>query len=104
MKIKRGDTVLVTAGKSKGQTGPVIRVNRETERVSIDGVNMYKKFLHTQATRQSKSAATQVDLPRSIAISNVALVCPNCKKATRVGYKVDGDTKTRVCKKCDAAI
>lgn len=104
MKIKRGDTVLVTTGKAKGKTGPVIRVDRDTNRVTVDGVNMYKKFVHTQATRQSRSAAQLVERPRSIAFSNVALVCPNCKKATRVGYKVDGDTKSRVCKKCNTAI
>lgn len=103
-KIKKGDTVLVTTGKAKGKTGPVIRVIGESERVLIDGVNMYKKFVRTQATRQSRSAAQQVELPRSIAISNVAVVCPSCKKAGRVGYKIDGDTKVRVCKKCNAAI
>lgn len=103
-KIKKGDTVLVTTGKAKGKQGPVLRVVAETGRVLIDGVNMYKKFLHTQATRQSKSAAQQVELPRSIAISNLALVCPSCKKAGRVGYRMDGETKVRFCKKCNAAI
>ena len=103
-KIKKGDTVLVTTGKSKGKQGPVIRVISETGRVLIDGVNLYKKFVKSQATRQARSASQQVELPRSIAISNLAVVCPSCKKAGRVGYRIDGETKVRFCKKCDATI
>lgn len=104
MKIKRGDNVLVTAGKEKGKTGKVIRVVRETGRVMIDGVNMYKKFVKSQATRKSGPTSQQIELPRAMDVSNVMLVCPSCKKATRAGYVVDGDTKNRVCKKCNATI
>lgn len=103
-KIKKGDTVLVTAGKSKGKTGVVARVITETGRAAIEGVNLYKKFVRTQATRRTQSAAQQVELPRPIDITNLMVVCPSCKKATRVGYKVDGDTKSRVCRKCNATL
>lgn len=103
-KIKKGDNVLVTTGKAKGKQGPVIRVVGETQRVFIDGVNMYKKFVRSQATRSAASTSQQVELPRSIAISNLALVCPSCKKASRVGYRIEGETKVRFCKKCDAKI
>ncbi len=101
MKIKKGDNVLVTAGKAKGKMGPVLRVMRDTDRVTIDGVNLFKKFVKS---RTPGTAAQQIEIPRSINISNVALVCPSCKKATRIGYKIDGDTKSRFCKKCNATI
>jgi large subunit ribosomal protein L24 len=104
MKIKKGDNVLVTTGKEKGKSGAVIKVLRDANRVLIDGVNMYKKFVRSQATDRSKPTSQQVELPRSIALSNIAIVCGNCKKATRVGYQIDGDTKSRVCKKCGAKI
>jgi len=100
-KIKRGDTVLVTAGKEKGKTGKVVRVIRETGRVMLEGINLYKKFVKTPGGR---GPAQQVELPRAMDASNVALICPSCKKATRVGYAVEGDTKRRVCKKCDATV
>ncbi len=103
-RIKKGDTVLVTAGRAKGQTGTVARVIAETGRVQIDGVNLYKKFVRSQATRQAKPTMQQVEIPRPIDVSNVALVCPSCKKAGRVGYRMDGDNKVRFCKKCDAAL
>jgi large subunit ribosomal protein L24 len=98
-KIKKGDNVLVTTGKEKGKTGTVLRVIAETGRVVIDGVNMYKKFVRSQGTRQSRPTSTQVELPRSIHISNVAIVDPSTKKPTRVGYRIDGDTKVRVARK-----
>lgn len=101
MKIKKGDTVFVTSGKAKGKTGPVLRVIKDTDRVMIDGINLYKKFVKS---RTPGTPTQQIELPRSINISNVALVCPSCKKPTRIGYKVDGDTKSRVCKKCNAII
>lgn len=103
-KIKKGDTVLVITGKEKGKTGPVLRVLGETGRIMVDGINMYKKFVRSKATQRSKPESTLVERPRSLAMSNVALVCTACKKATRVGYKIEGDTKSRICKKCNATI
>ncbi len=100
IKIKKGDTVVVTSGREKGKTGPVARVIKETGRVMIDGVNLYKKFVRNQGTRRSGASTQQVELPRAMDISNVMIVCPSCKKPTRIGYAIEGDTKTRTCKKC----
>ncbi len=100
IKIKKGDTVLVTAGREKGKTGPVAKVIKETGRVMIDGVNLYKKFVRNQGTRRSGASTQQVELPRAMDISNVQIICPACKKPTRIGYAIEGDNKSRVCKKC----
>lgn len=104
IKIKRGDTVVVTAGKEKGKTGAVVRVIADANRVTVDGVNTYKKFVRAPRTRRDGGATQQVDRLRAMDVSNVALVCPACKKPTRVGYVVDADTKSRVCRKCGATI
>jgi large subunit ribosomal protein L24 len=104
IKIKKGDTVTVTAGREKGKTGTVARVVKETGRVMVDGVNLYKKFVRNQGTRRSGPSMQQVELPRAMDVSNVMIVCPSCKKPTRIGFVVEGETKTRVCKKCKATI
>jgi large subunit ribosomal protein L24 len=104
IKIKKGDTVTVTAGREKGKSGTVSRVIKETGRVMIDGVNLYKKFVRNQGTRRTGASMQQVELPRAMDVSNVMIVCPSCKKPTRIGFAIDGDTKTRICKKCKATI
>lgn len=102
MKIKKGDTVLVTRGKDKGKKGKVLSVNREKQRVVVEGVNIQKK--HTRPTQRTPQGGV-ITQEGSIAVSNVMLVCPSCGEPTRVGYLVKGkDLKVRVCKKCDSEI
>jgi large subunit ribosomal protein L24 len=97
MKIRKGDRVRVIAGKDLGKEGTVIRAIPERDRVIVDGeINVAKR--HTRAT----SATTQggiIDKEMPIHISNVAIVCGKCGP-TRIGYKIDGDSKQRVCRKC----
>lgn len=81
MKIKKGDKIIVIAGKSKGATGTVVRVLPKKEQVVIDGVNMVKK--HRKATRQSGKGQI-IDKVMPIHISNVAIVDPKENKPTRV--------------------
>ncbi|SEO73530.1 50S ribosomal protein L24 [Denitrobacterium detoxificans] len=101
MNIKKNDKVKVLAGKDKGAEGTVIRSLPAKQRVVVEKVNMVTKAMHpTQANPQG--GLTHVEAP--IHVSNVALVCPKCNKATRVSVKrVDGK-KIRVCKKCGADI
>lgn len=102
MKIKKGDTVLVTRGKDKGKKGKVLSVNREKQRVVVEGVNIQKK--HTRPTQRTPQGGV-ITQEGSIAVSNVMLVCPSCGEPTRVGYLAkDKDLKVRVCKKCDSEI
>ncbi|TXD54319.1 MULTISPECIES: 50S ribosomal protein L24 [unclassified Polaribacter] len=93
-KIKAGDTVKVIAGTSKNSEGKVLQIIKEKDRVLVEGVNLVSK--HTKPSAQSPQGGI-VKKEASIHISNVMLVEDGI--AVRVGYKVDGDTKTRISKK-----
>ena len=97
LKIKKGDRVYVLTGKDRGKTGEVMRAIPSTGKVIVDGVNVAKK--HQRATNATMQGGI-IDKDMPIPVANVAIVCPTCGKHTRVGYKVDGATKVRVCKKC----
>ena len=98
MKIKKGDTVKVIAGKDKGAEGKVIQVLREEQRVIVEGVNRIKK--HTKVVNQGGrdgSTGGIVTQEAPIHVSNVQLVDPETKRPARVGYKINEDgTKVRV--------
>jgi large subunit ribosomal protein L24 len=89
MKIKKGDTVQVLTGKDKGQTGKVIAVNRETGRVTVEGVNRVTR--HTKAGQSSRGSRTGglVVQESPIHVSNVAVVDPSDKKPTRIKTRVE---------------
>ncbi|MFQ6173135.1 50S ribosomal protein L24 [Oryzobacter sp. R7] len=89
MKIKKGDTVHVLSGKDKGQTGKVIAVNRETGRVTVEGVNRVTR--HTKAGQSSRGSRTGglVVQEAPIHVSNVAVVDPSDKKPTRIKTRVE---------------
>jgi len=93
MKIKKGDSVIVIAGKDKGKTGTVEQTFPKTERVLVDGVNVKTKH---QKNKRTRATGQIVEKSTPVHVSNVALT--EGKKAVRVGYKVetDGDTKTKV--------
>ena len=98
LKIKKGDRVRVLTGKDRGKDGNVTRVLPAAGKVIVDGVNVAKK--HQRATKATMQGGI-IDKDMPLPVANVALLCPACGKATRVGYKIDGDgTKVRVCKKC----
>ena len=101
LKIKKGDKVVVIAGRDKGQGGEVLKVLREVNRVVVQGVNMVTK--HSKPTQTSTGGLEKKELP--IHISNVALADPKGGKATRVGYKFlkDGE-KVRFARKSGEVI
>ncbi len=98
MNIKKGDKVKVLSGKDKGKEGVVLRALPQKERVVVEKVNIIKKAM--RPTQQNpQGGISTVEAP--IHVSNVMLVCPECKQATRVNHKRDEDgKKIRVCKKC----
>jgi large subunit ribosomal protein L24 len=100
-KIRRGDEVIVISGRNKGQQGKV-RLNLVREdRVVIEGVNIIVKHIKRGRARQ----AGRVEMEGPLHVSNVMLICPACKKPTRVGVRDDASGKNeRFCKKCDAAV
>jgi large subunit ribosomal protein L24 len=96
MKIKKGDQVVVLAGRDKGSKGEVLNVNPEERRVVVQGVNVVTK--HKKPTQVSPGGIQKKELP--IHVSNVALVDPKMGVATRVGYKTLKDgKKVRVARK-----
>ena len=99
MKIKKGDTVKVIAGADKGTEGKVIAVNHKNNTVLVEGVNMITK--HTKPSAQNQQGGI-VHQEGYIDASNVMLL--HNGKATRVGFKMDGDKKVRVAKKTGKVI
>jgi large subunit ribosomal protein L24 len=99
--VKKNDTVKVIAGKDKGKTGKIIKVFPKLQRVLVEGVNLYKKHIKPKTQNEKVQVIT---VSRSLHVSNVMLVCPACGKSTRVGFLIEGDKKSRVCKKCKSRI
>lgn len=101
MKIKKGDTVQIIAGKDKGRKGKVLKALPKENLLVVEGMNMRKK--HVRA-RKAGEKGQVFSMPFPFHVSNVLLVCAQCGKAVRVGYKKEGNEKRRACKKCGAII
>lgn len=99
--IKKGDNVVVIAGKDKNKTGNIISANPTDNTVVVAGVNMISKH---QKPRKAGEKGGIVKREGKIDASNVQIICPVCNKATRVAHKLDGDNKLRVCKKCGESL
>ena len=95
-KIRKDDQVEIIAGKDKGKRGNVIRVVRDKDRVIVAGCNIVKKAMKKR-NQQDRGGIAEVEAP--LHISNVAIVCKKCGP-TKIGYKIDGDKKIHVCRKC----
>lgn len=100
MKIKKGDKVKVLLGKDRGKEGTVQFILRKERKVFVEGVNIYKR--HVRKMGDTKGGI--IDIPKPLDISNVGIICPNCKKVTRVGFKVVDSSKVRICRKCKKEI
>lgn len=101
MKIKSNDKVKVLSGKDAGKTGKVIQVFPKEEKVVVEGVNIMKKSLKSGKKGEKGQL---VELAGPLHVSKVALICPKCNLETRVGYKLEGEDKKRVCRKCKEII
>ncbi len=95
-KIRKDDMVEIIAGKDKGKRGNVIRIIRDKDRVIVSGANLVKKAMKKRS-QQDRGGIVEVEAP--LHISNVMIVCKKCGP-TRIGYKLDGDKKIRVWRKC----
>jgi len=99
MKLRKGDIVLITSGKDSGQEGKIALVLPKESKIIVEGVNKYKKHIKPRGEGQTGSIQ---DRERPINIANVAFMCPKCKQATRLGYKVTREgKKVRICRKCE---
>lgn len=100
-KIKKGDQVLITSGKDRARKGKVIEVFPKQRRVVIEGINLRKKHMRP---KKSGEKGQIVEIPAPLNVSDVKLICSKCGKPTRVGYKMEGKKKYRICKKCGQEI
>lgn len=98
-RIRSEDTVQVLTGKDRGKRGQVRRVLVDRDRVVVQGINVVKKHLKARAMG---TQAGIIEIEAAIHVSNVAVVCPGCDKAARIGFRVRPDgVKVRYCKRCD---
>jgi len=97
MKIKKGDIVLIISGKDRNKKGKVLRSFPKEGKVVVEGVSLIKKH---QKPKKGGEKGQIVQIPSRINVSNVEIICPNCKKITRIGFKTIDGKKYRSCKKC----
>lgn len=103
--VKKGDNVMVIAGKDKGKSGIITKVDVDNGRVLVEGLNIATNYVKP---RNAQEKGGIVKKEAAIDASNVMIICPECGKATKAGHRienVDGkDVKIRFCKKCNASL
>ena len=110
MKLRKGDTVQMLAGKDRGKQGRILEARPRDGKVVVENLNVVTKHQKPRPIRDAnRMGGTQIapggiiDRPMAVSVSNVMLVCPTCKLPTRVGYEyreIKGETvKVRVCKR-----
>jgi large subunit ribosomal protein L24 len=100
LKFKVGDKVKILTGKDKGRDGEIERILPKKGSALVPGINIYKK--HVKGVPGQKGGIYEI--PRPLAFAKIALICPKCKKPTRIGFKLVDNKKTRVCRKCKREI
>ncbi len=96
--VKTGDTVMVISGDDKGKKGKVMAVSPKEGKVIVEGVNMVSK--HVKPRRMGEAGGI-LKAEGAMYASKVQIICPRCKKPTRIGHKLNEDgTKSRTCAKC----
>lgn len=101
MKLKKGDEIEITGGKDRGKRGKIEKVFPGQSAVLVLGLNLSKRHLKR---RDANTPSGIIDLPKPLPLGRVALICPKCKKPTRIGYQVARGEKHRICKKCQQII
>ena len=101
LRIKTGDTVRVLRGRDRGKKGKIMAVFPSESRLLVEGINMIYRHVRP---RRAGEKGQRVQVASAMRVNNVQLVCPACKKGTRVGSRLEGDKRVRVCKQCEAVI
>ena len=99
--IRKDDEVQVVSGKDRGRRGRVVRVLPREGRIMVEGVARAKK--HARPSKQRQQGGI-IDVELFVDISNVQVVCRSCGQPSRVGYRIDGDEKVRICRKCEGEL
>ncbi len=102
LKIHKGDEVEVIGGKDRGKRGKVQEVHPSEGTVVVAGVNIAKRHRKPNPSKNDKGGI--IEQPMPLSFGKVMVVCPHCGKPTRVGHRIDEDTKERVCKRCGETI
>ncbi len=101
--VRKGDEVIVLAGRSLGQRGRVVTVDPQRERATVEGVNLVTKHQRSQSQNVNAVARQQsgrIERPSPIHVSNLQIVCPACNKQTRIAHKEVEGRSVRSCKQC----
>jgi large subunit ribosomal protein L24 len=102
IRIKKEDKVKVLAGKDKGKIGKVLKIDKKTNRVVVENINVAKRH---QKPNQKAPQGGMIDKFMPIAVSNLMIICNSCVKPTRIGIKqLEDGKRVRICKKCDQQI
>jgi large subunit ribosomal protein L24 len=96
IRLKKNDVVHVISGREKGKSGRVLTIDKGSMRAVVEGLNMVKKAVK-QKKQNQKGGITSVEAP--LALAKLMIVCKKCGP-TRISYRIDGDSKARVCRKC----
>ena len=103
--VKKGDNVMVIAGKDKGKSGIITKVDVDNGRVLVEGLNIATNYVKP---RNAQEKGGIVKKEAAIDASNVMIICPECGKATKAGHRIENidgkDVKIRFCKKCNASL
>jgi len=102
LRLRKGDEVVVIAGKDRGKRGRVQEVHPRERTVIVAGVNISKRHTKPNPTKNQKGGI--VEQPRPLSIGKVMVVCPHCGQPTRVAHRIEDAVKERVCKNCGEAI
>ncbi|MCG8566878.1 MAG: 50S ribosomal protein L24 [Desulfobacterales bacterium] len=102
IRIKKDDKVKVLTGKDKGKIGKVLKVNKKTNRVVVENINVVK--VHQRPTQANPQGGI-VEKAMPVNVSNLMIMCNSCVKPTRVGIKqLEDGKRVRICKKCEQQI
>ena len=102
LRIRKGDEVVVIAGRDRGKRGKVQEVDRLSGTVVVAGVNIVKR--HTKPNPSKNNKGGIIDQPMALGLGKVMVICPHCGEATRVSHRVEEDNKERICKRCGESI
>lgn len=102
IRLRKGDLVKVIAGKDLGSTGKIIRIVPDKNAVIVEGVNFVKK--HAKRTREDRQGGIH-EIEAPINVSNLMLICPKCKRTTRIGHIIlASGKKVRSCRVCGEVV
>ena len=97
MKIRKGDQILIISGKNRGRKSKIVKVLLKDKKVVVEGINLRKRHMRP---KRSGEKGQIIEIPAPLDVSNVKLICSKCGKAVKVEYKIEGNKKYRICKKC----